>query len=164
MFAKTVDGIDEVFVEVEDLEGMRAFYRDVLGFEEDFADPDWGAGIQDGRGGPGTDCRRQRRFGRLAGLRLRRYRPQPAVGNRGRPDRNPPSRGRPLGREDSRFRGPRRQHHLPGAAKRQRSVGALRPAQSQAEESTKCPDPRFRKAGTADGRINHGGSTPWDVR
>ena len=48
MFAKTVDGIDEVFVEVKDLEGMRAFYRDVLGFEEDFADPDWGAGFKTG--------------------------------------------------------------------------------------------------------------------
>ena len=31
MFAKTVDGLDEVFVEVEDLEKIRAFYREVLG-------------------------------------------------------------------------------------------------------------------------------------
>ena len=49
MFAKTVDGLDEVFVEVEDLEKMRAFYREVLGFEEDFADPGWGAGFKTGR-------------------------------------------------------------------------------------------------------------------
>ena len=35
MFAKTVDRLDEVFVKVEDLQVMRAFYRDVLGFEED---------------------------------------------------------------------------------------------------------------------------------
>ena len=48
MFAKTVDGLGEVFVEVEDLEKMRAFYREVLGFEEDFADPGWGAGFKTG--------------------------------------------------------------------------------------------------------------------
>ena len=46
MFAGTVDRLDEVFVKVEDLEGMRAFYRDVLGFEEDFYDAGWGVGLK----------------------------------------------------------------------------------------------------------------------
>ena len=46
MFAKTVDRLDEVLVEVEDLEGMRTFYRDVLGFDEDFYHPGWGAGFK----------------------------------------------------------------------------------------------------------------------
>ena len=48
MFAKTVDGLDEVFVEVEDLEKMRTFCREVPGFEEDFSDPGWGAGFKTG--------------------------------------------------------------------------------------------------------------------
>ena len=48
MFAKTVDGLDEVFVEVENLEKMRTFYRDILGFDEDFSDPGWGAGFKTG--------------------------------------------------------------------------------------------------------------------
>ncbi len=48
MFAKTVDGLDEVFVEVENLEEMRTFYRDVLGFDESFSDPGWGAGFKTG--------------------------------------------------------------------------------------------------------------------
>ena len=46
MFAGTVDRLDEVFVKVEDLEGMRTFYRDVLGFEEDFYDAGWGVGLK----------------------------------------------------------------------------------------------------------------------
>ena len=46
MFAKTVDRLDEVFVKVEDLEGMRIFYRDVLGFDEEFYDAGWGAGFK----------------------------------------------------------------------------------------------------------------------
>ena len=46
MFAKTVDRLDEVLVEVEDLEEMRTFYRDVLGFNEDFYHPGWGAGFK----------------------------------------------------------------------------------------------------------------------
>ena len=46
MFAGTVDRLDEVFLKVEDLEGMRTFYRDVLGFEEDFYDAGWGVGIK----------------------------------------------------------------------------------------------------------------------
>ena len=46
MFAETVDRLDEVFLKVEDLEGMRAFYREVLGFDEEFHHPGWGAGIK----------------------------------------------------------------------------------------------------------------------
>ena len=46
MFAGTVDRLDEVFVKVEDLEGMRTFYRDVLGFEEEFYDQGWGVGFK----------------------------------------------------------------------------------------------------------------------
>ncbi len=46
MFAETVDRLDEVFVKVEDLDGMRAFYRDVLGFDEEFHHPGWGAGYR----------------------------------------------------------------------------------------------------------------------
>ena len=46
MFAKTVDRLDEVFLKVEDLEGMRAFYRDVLGFDEEFHHPGWGSGFK----------------------------------------------------------------------------------------------------------------------
>lgn len=46
MFAETVDRLDEVFVKVEDLDGMRAFYRDVLGFDEEFHHPGWGAGFR----------------------------------------------------------------------------------------------------------------------
>ena len=36
MFAETVGGLDEVFLQVKDLEAMRTYYKDVLGFEEDF--------------------------------------------------------------------------------------------------------------------------------
>lgn len=46
MFAKTVDRLDEVFLKVEDLEGVRTFYRDVLGFDEEFYDPGWGVGLK----------------------------------------------------------------------------------------------------------------------
>ncbi len=46
MFAETVDRLDEVFLKVEDLDGMRSFYRDVLGFDEEFHHPGWGAGIK----------------------------------------------------------------------------------------------------------------------
>ena len=46
MFAKTVDRLDEVFLNVKDLDGMRTFYRDVLGFGEEFHHPGWGAGFK----------------------------------------------------------------------------------------------------------------------
>ncbi len=46
MFADTVDRLDEVFLKVEDLEGMRTFYRDVLGFGEEFHHPGWGSGFK----------------------------------------------------------------------------------------------------------------------
>ena len=46
MFAETVDRLDEVFLKVEDLEGMRAFYRDVLGFDEEFYHQGWGVGFK----------------------------------------------------------------------------------------------------------------------
>ena len=48
MFAKTVEKLDEVFVEVEDLPKMRAFYEDVLGFEEEFYHEEWGVGLRTG--------------------------------------------------------------------------------------------------------------------
>ena len=48
VFAKTVMKLDEVFVEVEDLGGMRAFYKDILGFEEEFYHEEWGAGLRTG--------------------------------------------------------------------------------------------------------------------
>ncbi len=46
MFAETVDRLDEVFLKVGDLEHMRAFYRDVLGFDEEFYHAGWGAGFR----------------------------------------------------------------------------------------------------------------------
>jgi predicted enzyme related to lactoylglutathione lyase len=46
MFAETVDELDEVFVHVKDLPRMRGFYEDVLGFEEEFHDEDWGVGLR----------------------------------------------------------------------------------------------------------------------
>ena len=48
MFAKTVEKLDEVFVAVRDLPGMRAFYKEVLGFEEEFYDKGWGVGLRTG--------------------------------------------------------------------------------------------------------------------
>ena len=48
VFAKTVEKLDEVFVAVSDLPGMRAFYKDVLGFEEEFYDEGWGVGFRTG--------------------------------------------------------------------------------------------------------------------
>ena len=48
MFAKTVEKLDEDFVEVEDLPRMRAFYEDVLGFEEEFYHEGWGVGLRAG--------------------------------------------------------------------------------------------------------------------
>jgi len=47
-FAKTVKRLDEVFVEVKDLPGMRDFYENVLGFEEEFYDEGWGVGLRTG--------------------------------------------------------------------------------------------------------------------
>ena len=48
MFATTVEKLDEIFVSVRDLPGMRAFYEDVLGFEEEFHDGDRGVGLRTG--------------------------------------------------------------------------------------------------------------------
>ena len=48
VFAKTVKRLDEVFIDVEDLPGMRAFYKDVLGFEAEFYDEGWGVGLRTG--------------------------------------------------------------------------------------------------------------------
>ena len=48
MFAKTVEKLDEVFVAVKDLPRMRAFYEDVLGFEEEFYHEGWGLGLRTG--------------------------------------------------------------------------------------------------------------------
>lgn len=36
MFAQTIGGLDEVFLDVADLPAMRQFYTEVLGFEEEF--------------------------------------------------------------------------------------------------------------------------------
>jgi len=48
MFAATVEKLDEVFVSVKDLPKMRAFYGNVLGFEEEFHHGDWGVGLRTG--------------------------------------------------------------------------------------------------------------------
>ena len=48
MFAETVEKLDEVFVAVRDLPKMRAFYKEVLGFEEEFYDEGWGVGLRTG--------------------------------------------------------------------------------------------------------------------
>ena len=48
MFAKTIEKLDEVFVEVKDLPRMRAFYKDDLGFEEEFYHEGWGVGFRTG--------------------------------------------------------------------------------------------------------------------
>ena len=40
MFAETVQKLDEVFDSVVDLSNRRAFYKDILGFEEEFHDGD----------------------------------------------------------------------------------------------------------------------------
>ena len=48
MFAKTVERLDEVFVAVKDLPRMRAFYEDVLGFDEEFYHEGWGLGLRTG--------------------------------------------------------------------------------------------------------------------
>ena len=36
MFAQTIGGLDEVFLDVADLPAVRQFYTEVLGFEEEF--------------------------------------------------------------------------------------------------------------------------------
>ena len=122
MFAGTVDRLDEVFLKVEDLEAMRAFYRDVLGFEEDFYDAGWGVGLKM----DGASLVLTAADSAASGVSLvfacgdidRSLR---AV-SRSWGCRDPSAVARPLGREDSRFRGPRGQHHLPRTAKRQSSV------------------------------------------
>ena len=48
MFAETVERLDEVFVQVKNLAAMRTFYKDVLGFKEEFYHEDWGLGLQTG--------------------------------------------------------------------------------------------------------------------
>jgi catechol 2,3-dioxygenase-like lactoylglutathione lyase family enzyme len=48
MFAATVEKLDEIFVSVRDLPKMRTFYEDLLGFEEEFHDGDWGVGLRTG--------------------------------------------------------------------------------------------------------------------
>ena len=48
MFAQSVEKLDEVFVAVRDLPGMRAFYKEVLGFEEEFYHEGWGVGLRTG--------------------------------------------------------------------------------------------------------------------
>lgn len=50
MFADTIGRLDEVFVDVKDLDNMRAFYTGVLGFTEEFHHSNWGAGLRT----PGT--------------------------------------------------------------------------------------------------------------
>jgi catechol 2,3-dioxygenase-like lactoylglutathione lyase family enzyme len=48
MFATAMEKLDEIFVSVRDLPGMRAFYEDVLGFEEEFHGGDRGVGLRTG--------------------------------------------------------------------------------------------------------------------
>ena len=48
MFAQSVEKLDEVFVAVRDLPRMRAFYNEVLGFEEEFYHEGWGVGLRTG--------------------------------------------------------------------------------------------------------------------
>ena len=119
MFAGTVDRLDEVFVKVEDLEGMRTFYRDVLGFEEDFYDAGWGVGIKmDGASLVLTAADSAASGVSLVFACGDIDRSLQAVTEAGVVVTHPGSVGRPLGREDSRLRGPRGQHHLPRTAKR----------------------------------------------
>ena len=49
MLAETVDGLDEGFVDVKDLEKMRTFYTETLGFEEEFSHEGWGVGLRTGQ-------------------------------------------------------------------------------------------------------------------
>ena len=116
MFAETVDELDEVFVHVKDLPRMRGFYEDVLGFEEEFHDEDWGVGlrtqgaslilVKSEQGSSGvslvfacSDIDRSLQISSRPGCHYYAAR-----------------RGRTLGSEDRGFRRPGGQYHLPRAA------------------------------------------------
>ena len=48
MFAETVGGLDEVFLQVKNLAAMRTYYKDVLGSQEEFYHEGWGSGLRTG--------------------------------------------------------------------------------------------------------------------
>ena len=49
MFAQTIGGLDEVFLDVRDLPAMREFYTQVLGFEQEFYHEGEMLGLRTGR-------------------------------------------------------------------------------------------------------------------